>query len=421
MPESVSLAEPVVALERDTAGDPSHIPALDGLRGTAVLLVFAHHLQSLHGVIFGDHPVEQVLRGVTEIGWCGVDLFFVLSGFLITRNLLRSITRTTYYRQFYWRRVLRILPLYYTGVFLFYWAGPAILLFLGQGGLIATEIQPGTQLSAWLHVFNWLVGERTFAHVPLTIAHFWSLSVEEQFYLFWPLVVRETGLRRLGAACLAVGLISLVARLLLRTFFNPHAPYVWTISRMDTLALGAFLAMAIESGPLWGRVVQRAGWAMGLSLAGFASILFATRDPSWNGGWTGTFGIAFLGIFFGGLLVSAIDPAPGLEFIPRVFSSPTLRMFGKYSYAIYIFHHVIIYVTAKWGMNSTFLAPYLGGRLPAHLAVAAINLAAALAASLVSWHLLEKRFLALRHRPPFGMFSGKLITTEGLTSDSPAA
>lgn len=148
-----------------------HISALDSIRGVAVLLV----------ILFHCYPTY-----ITKLGWLGVDLFFVLSGFLITGLLLDAKGKNNYYRNFIVRRTLRIFPLYYF----------ALLLCLVIVPIVFKSLLPpdygyytANQLWFWTYTQNWLFSKTGFPE-NLTLVHFWSLAVEEQFYLFWPLFVR---------------------------------------------------------------------------------------------------------------------------------------------------------------------------------------------------------------------------------------
>src|SRR5690606_16312654 len=151
--------------------------ALDGLRGLAIALVFLYHATWVPGAVT---PLEQAATWLPRVGFTGVDLFFVLSGFLITRILLRERESPAYYRAFYGRRVLRIFPLYYATLLLWLVIAPA----LGARDLWLPGADPGEAVWYWLYLSNWHDGlAGRFGHAYLAIA--WSLAIEEQFYLVW--------------------------------------------------------------------------------------------------------------------------------------------------------------------------------------------------------------------------------------------
>ena len=156
----------------------AHIPALDGLRAFAILLVIVRHASLEQGA-----ASRGFLGALGNAGWMGVDLFFVLSGFLITRILIQSKGSTYYFRNFYLRRSFRIFPLYY-----------AVLVGLFVVAPIASHSPAVQELARhqiwyWTYTVNFLAANTNGEACGLHTVHFWSLSVEEQFYLIWPAVV----------------------------------------------------------------------------------------------------------------------------------------------------------------------------------------------------------------------------------------
>ena len=207
------------------------IPQLDAVRGLAVLLVLVHNTNkypSLHLGLISDN------------GWMGVDLFFVLSGFLITRILLDTKQSECYFRNFYARRCLRIWPLYYS-VLLFMFVIVPILRPSEAHAVFEARSSPWWAFPVFLQ--NFLVSIPAMATGPLGVT--WSLAVEEQFYLFWPLVVRfctEAQLRKIAIAviCLSPAL---------RFYLSLHQVNIYsnTFCRLDGLMAGALLALVIRS------------------------------------------------------------------------------------------------------------------------------------------------------------------------------
>jgi peptidoglycan/LPS O-acetylase OafA/YrhL len=173
-----------------------HLPELDGLRGLAILLVLFFHFAA-------DLPRNVIFLGPVYFGWSGVGLFFVLSGFLITRILLRTRRAEGYFRSFYVRRALRIFPLY-SGVLAF-----CTLLFVLFP--VLRPMFPGDRdrIFHWLYLGNWtplLAGED-----QRRMGTFWSLAIEEQFYWIWPFIVWKVRPSRLpfvagGAIATAIAL-----------------------------------------------------------------------------------------------------------------------------------------------------------------------------------------------------------------------
>ena len=214
------------------------IRALDGLRGIAVLLVIMFHVNVLFGGDFGT-ATSRVVPLIFGAGWTGVDLFFVLSGYLITSLLLRSKTELEFDRYmitFYARRALRILPLYY-GFLTFY-------LLLPKTWVIGNEYHVSAMDAAsfYLCFYNVYVA---FWHTGIPVLHqFWSLVIEEQFYLVWPFIVWFLPVRHLRSLCIVLTIGPLVLRTLVILFASNYGiAYLFTPCRVDGLALGSLLAV----------------------------------------------------------------------------------------------------------------------------------------------------------------------------------
>jgi peptidoglycan/LPS O-acetylase OafA/YrhL len=202
------------------------IAELDGLRGTAALMVFFHHVlyTSTLSLEQWKQPI-LLFVSICQVGAYGVDLFFVLSGYLITSILLNDRTRPHYYWNFYWRRALRILPLY-----------GAILVWLAT-------VYPPTRKYVLLSVLFLANFEHVF-HVG-AYGPFWTLAIEEQFYLFWPQALRRISLKNVERMALAIAGVCLVLRLADSSI--GHHNYRFTFFHCDGLALGAVLACQLKS------------------------------------------------------------------------------------------------------------------------------------------------------------------------------
>jgi len=216
--------------------DGGHVPELDGLRGLAILIVIPHNTDRF-----------DVARGWTTLpamfahsGWLGVQLFFVLSGFLITKNLLESRGAPNYYSAFYARRVLRIFPLYYLTLAFFLLLLPRLMMLPS----VVTDSY-SNQYWFWTFLCNWVQGiGKSIYWFP----HFWSLAVEEQFYLVWPLVVAGLAAHRLQRLCIVLITIAVVIRVaMLDAGASPEMMYRFTFCRMDALAAGAIGAIVMSN------------------------------------------------------------------------------------------------------------------------------------------------------------------------------
>jgi peptidoglycan/LPS O-acetylase OafA/YrhL len=351
-----------------TAPERPHIPALDAVRGLAILMVTAFRFtrapNDLQPLIFGER---------------GVDLFFVLSGFLITGILLSSREQPHYFRNFYMRRVLRIFPLYYGTLILVF----GVLPLFGRTHFSAIAPYQGW---LWLYGTNILVTHQN-AWMLDGFNHFWSLAVEEHFYFVWPLIIYVCSPRTSLKICVAM----MVAALGLRSWLAWHGGEVaaegLTPCRMDALAIGALVAIGTH---LWG-VRALVPWAIG---AAGAAVLGLVAVRGWD---QSVYSVRYslYALLCAALIVSAVTAAPnGLA--ARVWNNRVLRFFGKYSYALYVFQGPLAAVAEDWVPTAVFVnlvgGSLLGGKLLFMLFWSTVTLAAAL----VSWHLYEKQFLKLK-------------------------
>ena len=248
-----------------------HIPALDGVRGLAILLVIAFHAR----VVFGSTAEIPYLGfRLLGLGWSGVDLFFVLSGFLITGILLDSCESPTYFRTFYLRRVLRIFPLYFAYLFL-------ILVVARFTWLAISGTDLWQSTNPWwyfTYLLNWKADHGYNDHV---LGHLWSLAIEEQFYMVWPAVVWLAPRRHLQWLCLAVAAGALGARFWMGSHgFDSEAVYRMTPGRMDTLALGAFVAVGVRD--FRAALERHVNEVLLVSAAAFMAVWTVNPSPVWS-------------------------------------------------------------------------------------------------------------------------------------------
>ena len=360
-----------------------HVPALDGVRGVAVLLVLAHNFNVLAD---GGSAVARAVGLFMDWGWVGVQLFFVLSGFLITGILLESKRATNYYRVFFARRVVRIFPIYYAVLIATFVIAPLVLGHQVEGA--------EHQVYLWTYVANW--AEPFGAGVAL-FPHFWSLSIEEQFYLVWPVVVRRLSPRGLLWVCVGLVVASLASRIALRAVdFATTGPYMFTICRVDALALGAIAAVLLRR-PEVAAQLDRRRWALRAAVAVTIAVTFvATRGAPRTGLGTQTWGYTAFAVAFAALVLDATVTAARRDLLGRVLAVAPLRSVGRYSYAMYIFHtplHLLI------GLPALQRALGDGDRgLGVAVGYFAIATAATYVLALASYHLLEKHFLRLKRR-----------------------
>jgi peptidoglycan/LPS O-acetylase OafA/YrhL len=384
-------SSPTVWSSPGAAPSDRHVPALDGIRGLAILLVLAHH-QTVMG---GRTAADRYFLRTTDLGWCGVDLFFVLSGFLITGILADSKASPTYFRSFYARRVLRIFPLYYLVVFI-----SVVLLPRSPQlhDLLLSRPLPADQNAEfhWLYLSNFLfAAQKDLGHPTLGLA--WSLAIEEQFYAVWPLLVWALSRAAMMRLCVLLAAAALVVRSTMAALdVHPIPVYVLPFTRMDALAIGALLALIARSGGGLSTIAGQAHWAGFVAFALVLTLWAIDRDNDrWEHRAMQTIGYSALAVMFGSLLVRILTASPS-TITSRAFRHPILRMFGRYSYALYLLHiPAQVFVERRW-FQPPPIPLVLGSEIPAQLAFFAAATALSLAVAWVSWHLVEKHFLALK-------------------------
>ncbi len=326
-----------------------YIPGLDVLRGLAILLVIFYHGTEGRVPWQGTTTWLRWPLLAAQYGASGVELFFVLSGFLITSILIDTAADKDYYRHFYIRRALRILPGYLL-----------LLVVLKLDHVISWRFV----LAALLYIANMasLVGAKSYEYGAL-----WSLAVEEQFYLIWPVIVRRLSLKALTRSILGYLLFVFVFRLVCLLFF-PGADVLhklWT--NAESLLVGALISICLRRDLLRRDNIARVGW----SLAGVAALLWPLTlflDLRWGNGGADAVWVRFLrsvtpyGLLatYGALLLLVIafnqEPSAtsGQSIVARFLS-----FFGYISYGLYLVHQLIFNTFDRW-VQGTMLDPQRG-------------------------------------------------------------
>ncbi|HWE48656.1 MAG TPA: acyltransferase [Bryobacteraceae bacterium] len=369
--------------------EPSkRLAELDGLRALAILPVIFNHV----------NPTEGWWRWTSvfgQAGWMGVDLFFILSGYLITGILLDTVDGKHYYRNFIVRRTIRIFPLYYLCLVIFTLSirlsassREAMNMWGGAGWFFAYL---GNIRSSWTNVMP-----PVFSFGPL-----WSLQIEEQFYLFYPIVVlclSRSNLRRFLISCVVAAPLLRVSLLLFSTNTGV-ARYVLTPCRMDSLALGGLVALLVRSP--WRSTLtfaQASAWALAAATGTF--LVCAVTGPDWGSPLMSTVGYTLVDITCALLLTLVVlwpsSPlAKWLRWRPLVYT-------GTIAYGLYLLHG-----PASWLMRS-LIGRVTGFQIGGHslLSVPITYVSAYIAAGL-SWHFFESPILRLKAH-----FSGQSATEE---------
>ena len=366
-----------------------HIASLDGLRGVAILMVISIHFLYTNAIPAAP-PAWLSVFHVLQFGWMGVDLFFVLSGFLITGILLDTRASGNYFRSFYSRRSLRIFPLYYlvVGVYLL-----SLPLQARIPALAANLPDRRIGLSYLVYLNNW--------YVPIlhrsggTIGYFWSLAVEEQFYLIWPFLVFRLPQRAFVRLCVALCLFLPLLRLL----FDPHPSwpasdfvFMNTTTRMDSLVWGALAAMLVRFPVRFARLRPLLPWTAAACALAMLVICFPLHELYSRKFYTQSIGYSILAVGFAAILLMAYHSDSVDGRLAKLLRWPLLTQFGRYSYAIYVFHYFVLL---------GLIEPFSGRAWFSHSLARALGLlvmynALCLAVGFVSYHVYEKHFLKLK-------------------------
>ena len=357
-----------------------HYPAIDGLRGAAILQVMLYHFS---GGYKGSQPVLRVWGAIADRGWMGVDLFFVLSGFLITGILFDTAHSKKKMVNFYARRALRIFPLFYgvlaallllTPLFHFQWHPGHLLYFFylsNMTGVLAPDLAP---------IRHWV-----------NLGHLWSLAVEEQFYMLWPFLVWWVRDRK---KLLWIILAVLIAGPILRGILLYDGVCYGTISRLlltraDSLLFGGAVAL-IARGPQGQRLPIR--WILIGSTVCLALLLAFNHGPEANSPWMATIGYSVIAACAACLVYLA---QRGSKWTATIFDHASLRFFGKYSYGLYIFHGV--YFVYLRHMSTALQGIVHSGTL-AQILDFALGFGISIGLAMLSYHYFEAPVLRLKRR-----------------------
>ena len=395
-------------------------PGLDGLRGIAILMVMLFHFTLMPPVAIWDIP----LNTFAHYGWTGVDLFFVLSGFLITSILLDAKGHKQYFTNFYARRMLRVFPLYYAFV-----AGLLILYPLvgDPGWTREAEVLRDHWWWIWFHMTNWLVartGDFSTA-TPLGTGGFWSIAIEEQFYLAWPLIVLLLSERQLQWLCGAFFVLSLATRLgMTAVGLSWAAVFTVTFGRVDSLAVGALIATVARTPTGLNALrpfVFPIAIATILSFVAIEIMLRVIDRPNYT--LALAVELSLIAACSGALLVGTMTA--NLDGIgARLTQSAILRSFGKYSFALYLFHGHLNRWFEKLGFDvyGRGAPSGAGSILAKQLLYLFMAIGFSYLLAFLSWHLYEKHFLRFKAAFPSGRIpsvSNESIEPLSSCQDSP--
>ncbi|HET9278781.1 MAG TPA: acyltransferase [Flavitalea sp.] len=330
-----------------SGNNPTRIRELDGLRGIAILLVVSFHYINNQLIHVSNQPAK-ILSTITSFGWIGVDLFFVLSGFLIGNILIRNKGSKRYFPTFFIRRMLRIIPNYYLLVGVFLLIG-IIPYFSGNYFLTGNRIFPDWTYIAMVHNFFMAFSEN-MGNDAMSVT--WSIGIEEQFYLVFPFLVYYMRSRWLPYFLVFVMVLAFLARM---QFEHWIPGYVLLHCRADALAIGALIAW-FNQRKSFEEVVNRNKRILLLVpvfvVIGCALLFFIYQD-------LGSIRNSLFSIFFGFCLLWALTQKT--SWYAQVLRNKVLVAVGTISYSLYLFHYLILGLSHHIAGNKEGIGIYGAG------------------------------------------------------------
>ena len=302
-----------------------HLLFLDGLRGIASILVLIYHISWMWRKITAKYYFKLDYF-IAQIGWTGVNLFFIVSGLLITNILLNTKNKNNYFKNFYMRRVLRIIPLYFLILFIF--------------NFLYNEFS-----HLFFHLFfisNFLLVDSSIVNSGFAAVS-WSLSIEEQFYIFWPMIIRTVSSNKLYIYCiLIIGVATTIKSMSFLGNLPYHFLYYSTVTRLDGLALGSLLALIIRFRTSRRMDFYCALFVLSLSLSLIIFIylklggFYVKINPTLIMG----LGDILVNLFYASFIYITIFWNKG--YLRKILTCRLLSISGKHSYAIYLIHPVVL-------------------------------------------------------------------------------
>ena len=396
------MSEPIGPKTRSER--PSYYPALDGVRAVLLVWVLLRHFNHFWTP---ENFAERLYLVIPNLAVPALDVFFAMSGFLITGILLDTKARPRYFQNFYARRVLRILPPYYAFLTIWFLVLPQVPLFRDM----ATPFRE--QAWYWFHALNFrlvIVGEQL---QDPQLYHLWSLAFEEQFYLLWPAVVFALSSPALLRLCGVAFVAALAWRIGVVVTGTEHVVgFVLLPARLDSLAAGAALALLVRQPGWFDWLVPRARIVLAASFATILGLIAARRSFLPNDPVILSVGLTVAAIFS----VSAVASVLRLErrsLAGMFLLHPVTMRVGGWTYAAYIWHWPVETVALHLGLDYRAFYAFFGNRIAGQLCYWAVLFVGSVGMGALSWYAIEaqclklKRFFSYRTAPHgAGVLSG---------------
>jgi len=380
-------------------GYRGYVPPFDGMRGVAILAIMVLHF--FPEASWKEHcpTLGPIVNKIAQMGISGVELFFVLSGFLVSGILLdrKDSSARTYFSNFYARRSIRLYPLYYGVLFVVFFVVPLIVCV----DSVARELY-SQQWRLWLNLTNVPINKPGWDSAgTYKLGHFWFLAAQEQFYLIWPLMIFICSRRMLSRVCIAFMIMGNVARVanVIGGSFDLWVFRWSTVSKIDGLALGALLAVMVRKQEYHRKMFVCARWGWRILAPLFAVIMLMPRRMTNALGDQGMIVLEPVMVFlFASMLILALERSTSIS---KGLCNPVLRWFGKYSYGMFIIHGLLRPAHLRLLPPDMYVAVF---RIP--VVGLALHMATCIAVSVllayVSWHCYEKHFLKLKKYFAYG-------------------
>lgn len=382
---TLSLPTKAISHDRKEGSALGHLDALDGVRGLAIVLVLFAHSCCFIGRLPQQDSCDQAMLFFAEYGTIGIDLFLVLSGFLITRILLATRDSRHYYRDFYIRRVLRIMPLYYI----------YLLLIFHVVAPLVHDVPTNAEWSCWLYVMNfeWL---RSRITGNAFTAHLWTLCIEEQFYLTWPALIGCVSPNRIARAMLCIVFGAMLLRTTLAFLgWNDECMKLTTIARVDASAVGGLLAYAYTKKRF--DVLKRCSLLIipGLTILFLRSALLMkdAQSPPPHFDYNALFSATGYTVLASGFLALVLVNMSRTTILRSFLQNRILHSFSKYSYSIYLCHFPLMFVLIQLPLAKVHAAV---GSFPTWLLFFGSLASISWAIAWLTYRVIEKPFLNLK-------------------------